>query len=128
MSGGEIVYGNIHNYPYMYGIGDGTSTFVLPDYRGRFIQGGDSVQALSAGLPNIYGQIGEFGTSLATIANGAFTLTKRSQTYALGYAENLYRDNSVTTMYLNANLTSNVYGAASTVQPPAFMLLPQIRY
>lgn len=52
----KISYGNIHNYPYLYGWGDGVNTFVLPNYRGRVIQGGDMLAILAAGLPDVTGR------------------------------------------------------------------------
>lgn len=43
------------NNPQLFGQGDGSTTFVLPNYRNRVIQGGDTVGVKSAGLPNITG-------------------------------------------------------------------------
>ena len=83
----SISYGNINNFPFLYGKGDGTSTFVLPDYRGRFIMGG------SLGLSCVGWQSGNF-----------------------------YRES------LDASRSSDVYGNSETVQPPAFALVPQIKY
>ena len=42
--------------PWKYGQGNGSTTMVLPDYRNRVIQGGDTAKTLSAGVPNIKGQ------------------------------------------------------------------------
>ena len=36
-----------------FGTGDGSTTFALPDYRGRVLQGGDGAAVVAAGLPNI---------------------------------------------------------------------------
>ena len=58
-----VAYANSHSLwtsnpssePWKYGTGNGSTTMVLPDYRNRVIQGGDSVQTFAAGLPNITG-------------------------------------------------------------------------
>ncbi len=71
--------------PWKYGRGNGSTTMVLPDYRNRFIQGGDTPSVVAAGLPNITGSAGHF----------------------------------------NCN---KIYGSSNTVQPPALMLIPQLRY
>ncbi len=115
----KISYGNIHNYPYMYGIGDGTSTFVLPDYRGRFIQGGDNSSVIAAGLPNI---TGSFGNIYYQNATGAFTKGAGSQ---YGHADAMYVDSIIQFSASNSNA---IYGASTTVQPPALALIPQIKF
>ena len=124
----KISYGNIHNYPYLYGWGDGETTFVLPDYRARVIQGGDITAVLSAGLPNIIGNILEItGTKNAVNeSNGAFKTTrapviglKASDIGLYAYQRNENFD---------ASRSNAIYGASTTVQPPAIVLIPQIRY
>ena len=65
--------------PWKYGRGNGSTTMVLPNYVGRFIQGGDNSKILAAGLPNIEGIFAFFCSSkddmwlTPSIAKGAFS-------------------------------------------------------
>ena len=129
----KISYGNIHNYPYMYGIGDGTSTFVLPDYRGRFIMGGDNVQILNAGLPNITGGNGVGWENYRmfqireTENTGAFKIIQRTGGAWQGYGDS-GQSNIQGALGFDASRSNSIYGTSETVQPPAFSLIPQIKY
>ena len=114
-----ISYGNIQNFPWMYGVGDGSTTMVLPDYRGRFIQGGDNSSVIAAGLPNI---TGSFGNIYYQNATGAFTKGAGSQ---YGHADAMYVDSIIQFSASNSNA---IYGASTTVQPPALALIPQIKF
>lgn len=108
--------------PWKYGVGDGSTTMVLPDYRGRVIQGGDSTAKLEAGLPNIYG-------SFITVdadgwMNGTTAFARGN--YVSGnwnYGEYFCRE-----IRLNANLCNPIYRDISTVQPAAISMMPQIRF
>ena len=123
----KISYGNIHNYPYMYGIGDGTSTFVLPDYRGRFIMGGDMTAVMEAGLPNIKGQFElRAGAQINDSPTGAFYFSDGLLNYLnVTTGENNVKTNQITFSASNSNA---LYGSSNTVQPPAFSLIPQIKF
>lgn len=114
-----------------YGTGDGSTTFNVPDFRGRTAQGagtlggetytlGDSVDA---GLPNITG-----GAVTAHAANTCFFNVLADSTGAF------YSDNTVTNngqpslvgtfsghnkLMLDASRSSSIYGNSSTVQPNA---------
>ena len=118
----KISYGNIHNYPYLYGWGDGKTTFVLPNYRARVIQGGDLLSIFSAALPAHKHQLyimQETGTGAPPSDQRFITSNGQSATLNSGYMNfNSY-----------AGETDNkIYGASTTVQPPAIQLIPQIRY
>ena len=104
--------------PWKYGVGDGTSTFVLPDYRGRFIMGGDSVSVIEAGLPNITGTCGAASGNFS----GAFYENPATQWYPA--SGSWYPK----TTSFDAGRSNAIYGASDTVQPPAIQLLPQIKY
>ena len=105
----------------MYGIGDGTNTFNLPDFRGKFLEGvptgknlGDIVEA---GLPSI------------NHTHSYYTATNR--TYqgieSIGAVGGLITANGnkrywngETTTNTSTNSTVNgIYGKSDTVQPPA---------
>ena len=125
----KISYGNIHNYPYLYGWGDGETTFVLPNYRGRVIQGGDLINVLAAGVPNIIGEIncdfrinGRVGTDFAT---GVFLPTETGEGFVVNSGS---VPNNTILIKFNANKNNAVYGASSTVQPSAISLISQIKF
>lgn len=107
--------------PQLFGQGDGNTTFVLPDLRNRFIEGGDTVGVKSAGLPDIQGSI----TACRDSAKGAFTNTTPNRNSALGY-DTSYVD--MNTNDFKASRYNPIYGASTTVQPPAIVLIPQIKY
>lgn len=112
-----------------FGQGDGDSTFVLPDYRNRFIEGGDSVSVKEAGLPNI---TGKFGT--VTPFNHSKYCMGAFGTADFGITDRDTKDAEValnTVCYgydFNASRSNTIYGKSSTVQPPAITLIPQIKY
>ena len=120
----KISYGNIHNYPYLYGWGDGVNTFVLPDYRARVIQGGDTAQINSAGLPNILGDSGGIYLSQYT-GGGSGALLKYSSSRGLGSAENSI---NMVGIRLDASLSNPIYGRSDTVQQPALCNIAQVKY
>lgn len=111
--------------PWKYGVGDGSTTMVLPDFRSRFIMGGDSVSTIAPGLPNITGNGPRVDGFYATTgANGAFYTYQAS-----GNKRDTSHSSSNEPVYcIDASHCSSVYGASDTVQPPAFALIPQIKY
>ena len=129
-----VAYANSHslwtsnpsNEPWKYGTGNGSTTMVLPDYRNRVIQGGDSLAVLSAGLPNITGQVDFENIEGLWSAYGCFSGTGPSDNK---YPSGTYDQNTrQTALDFDASHSSSVYGASNTVQPPALQLIPQIRY
>ena len=128
----KISYGNIHNYPYMYGKGDGTSTFVLPDYRGRFIMGGDMTEVHTDGLPNIEGHVKTTNHDLVVInqastsASGAIYIEDGTGMYngSKSGASGSYP----LTLGIDASKANSIYGNSEIVMPASFSLIPQIKY
>lgn len=104
--------------PWKYGRGNGSTTMVLPDYRNRFIQGGDTPAVIAAGLPNITGTM-PFDFENVT---GAFVIEKQ---IVNGSGADSGRD---MLLHLDASKSNPIYGRSDTVQPPAISLMPQIRY
>ena len=126
-----------------------SDVMTLPNYIGKVIQGGDNVISIKAGLPNITGNLwGSYcstgtkenlkkaggtyndSTSVATYSFGVFSATA-SGTYAYNKGISMTSDSKVITFdgpSFNASRSSAIYGASSTVQPPAITLIPQIRY
>ena len=108
-----------------YGAGDGSTTFNLPNTVARFLEG--SVAAgtyYEAGLPNITGY---FPADTRDMAQGNYGGVF-SQTYLNAQADG-QSGNSRTYKYtLDASKASNVYGASTTVQPPALTVIYCIKY
>ena len=111
-----------------WGSGDGRTTFKLPNLHAKFAQGTTTTsevgQSVEAGLPNITGA-GPLASS--TSPSGSFTgaFSKATGSLAGGISEGGSVDANVT---FDASASSAIYGASSTVQPPAVRLLPCIKY
>ncbi|MDM8108557.1 hypothetical protein QUV93_01570 [Phascolarctobacterium faecium] len=119
----KISYGNIHNYPYLYGWGDGETTFVLPDYRARVIQGGDTRSVKAAGIPNITGTHYCDVNGLSYPSTGAFEFISKN------YPNQADGQNSNSgVISFDASRCTKVYSNIETVQPPAFSLIPQVKF
>lgn len=110
--------------PQLFGQGDGNTTFILPDLRNRFIEGGDTIGVKSAGLPNITG---------TTKLNGGPWYTANMDSGAL-YQEEIHssdssgRNSNGLSINFDASRSNSIYGASDTVQPAAIVLIPQIKY
>lgn len=107
-----------------FGAGDGSTTFNLPDFRGRFIQGAnnDLGSVKEAGLPNITGGGLQFGSV-------------RSSTYMYGalFNNTLFNArgsgiNDACGVDFDASRSNSIYGNSTTVQPPAIALNIFIKY
>ena len=116
------------------GAGDGSTTFKLPNLRTLFIQGANSTSevgaTVAAGLPNITGGVGAmlFGSTnhnRAAPAYGAFYKAEGDYVSMMSGEENL---SGIGNSVMDASRVSSVYGASTTVQPPAVKLLPCIKY
>lgn len=108
-----------------FGAGDGSTTFNVPDYRGKFLRGlgGDSAADFYTtqveGLPNITGILGPSrtlhtysGTSIDT--SGAFKKTSISELRTIGTgfdSDNIYK------YEFDASRSNAIYGASNHVTP-----------
>ena len=88
------------------------------------MQGGDSIAVISAGLPEISGTFGNNGTGTDSYANGSFLQTTSTSTFGFSGGD----AGVFLTRKFTASLSSSIYGASTTVQPPALQLIPQIKY
>lgn len=109
--------------PWKYGVGDGSSTMVLPDYRGRFIMGGDNVQILNAGLPNITGEFASIWGQAPDSEGALYSVSHNAAVLEGGSAWN-----EMIRLGFSAERSNTIYGASDTVQPPSIALIPQIRF
>lgn len=109
-----------------YGVGDGSTTFNLPNLTNRFIQGNATVGTVkSAGLPNITGEFrnaGTYGVTDATSSTGAFYAKDK---LANGLSGN---DGDEYSLGFDASKSSSIYGNSTTVQPPALTMRFYIKY
>lgn len=116
----------------LFGKGNGSSTFVLPDYRERMMQytEGSTGAKRDAGIPNLKGYFNVFQGGFAPVENQDFT-----HPFTAGYTSNyplLATTTEVRTsmsgIWLDASTVSPVYNPSNTVQPPAINVIPIIRY
>ena len=105
-----------------YGAGDGSTTFNLPNTVARFLEGGiDAGTYYEAGLPNITGNISAFKSSIS----GAFVGSNNTSRYD-GWNDN--EDEYAVSTSFDASRSSAIYGASTTVQPPAMTVIYCIKY
>lgn len=116
----------------LFGKGDGSSTFVLPDYRGRMMQyTEDNIgKQRKAGLPNItgitsnYSDCGLIRTTNNTFSSGCFYEGQQTAWEIQGGAQS---DNG-RELNFDASRSNPIYGSSDTVQPPAINVIPILRY
>ena len=109
----------------LFGVSDGSTTMVLPNWIDRMAQMAASAAGASvaAGLPNITGmlygnvEIGSGGVGAFKPAHGA------SAGIAIG-GGSYFTSNKE----FDASLSNSIYGNSTTVQPPAIKQIPILRY
>lgn len=114
----------------IYGAGNGSTTFGLPNLNGRFFEGTTYTGSVgtyhSAGLPNITGQINKLPTpwtGLLYEQNGAL---KPVNVGDKAYSGNINGSNF--RLELDASGANKIFGNSTTVQPPSMALLPCIKF
>ena len=116
-----------------YGTGNGSTTFNVPNLVGRVAWGATAAigTALSAGLPNITGR-GGMGECRTYTSGSSYELMKQASgafywdTSKNYYGSNGGVDQDDAVMCFDASKSNSIYGASTTVQPPALTLLPCI--
>lgn len=119
-----------------YGEGDGSATFNLPNLTDKFIQGSNTVGTVkNAGLPNITGALSTYNSSILSLFNNVTGCFKRDQpkdsslTYdALPENTSQYAAGYCSGGIFDASRSNNIYGNATTVQPPAVTMHYIIKY
>lgn len=114
----------------IYGAGNGSTTFGLPNLNGRFFEGTTYTGSVgtyhSAGLPNITGQINKLPTPWSGLLyeqNGALK--------PVNIGDKAYNGNSNGSNFrleLDASGANEIFGNSTTVQPPSMALLPCIKF
>ena len=109
----------------IYGAGNGSTTFGLPNLDVRFLEGTTSTSKVgtykSAGLPNITGSFTSHGNTSSMQTTGAFA------NGGTGVHSNSGGASDGRHVYMNANWFSSLYGAADAVQPAALATLVLIK-
>ena len=111
----------------LFGRGNGSSTFILPNWIDRMAQfaaqGGNT---LAAGLPNITGGIenNPFRTESFGGGYGALTDSVGGRMVGFGAGAN----EPTTIIRFDASKSNPIYGRSNTVQPAAIRLIPIIKY
>lgn len=112
-----------------WGAGDGSTTFKLPDARGRFPEGanGNLGTYHAAGLPNITGSTGtESGVNGdigATSYSGCFYSGQNGASTGIFATRN-----TMPLLLFSATKSNAIYGKATTVQPTSFCTQYLIKY
>lgn len=104
--------------PQLFGQGDGNTTFILPDLRNRFIEGGDAVGVKEAGLPDHTHEIYDI-----KVNDERFPYYGNTSHFTTGETGIRYMGTMT-----KASKNNPIYGNSETVQPPAIVLIPQIKY
>lgn len=109
-----------------FGTGDNSTTFNIPDFRRRTFWGADNNigEKLSAGLPNITGTLSAFRHHATNTTSGVFTWTQYADTFP-SYASEGARNGYYS---MDAQRANSIYGASTTVQPPAISVNIFIKY
>ena len=113
----------------LFGRGDGSATMVLPNWTDRMVQlAGDGAGAsVAAGLPNITGKVLEtYGGGFYFGKNDLPFYSKSTNSFS--GQMNIVGGNQSSSIYMDLSKANPIYGASSTVQPPAIKLIPIIRY
>lgn len=108
-----------------WGEGDGSTTFTLPNLINKVAWGAANAGGYKeAGLPNITGEFGKLHAGFTTQASGAFAKGS-SEVGTYGKSNDTTSGVPIT---FNASKSNSIYGKSSTVQPPAAVLIPIIRW
>lgn len=121
----SLTTSNQSSNPQLFGTGDGSTTFNIPNFIDKVLQGGSAVTSKNAGLPNIVGEADYIiGHKSNTSVEGAMASSIMTGTGTWGGDGSLRPWN----LAFKASDYNTIYGASDTVQPPAIVLIPQIKY
>lgn len=114
------------------GPGDGSTTFELPDLRGRWMMGADAERAageeVAEGLPGITGSLSATNILTADIGDVERAGALSAATAEIGGTRNNTQAYQITAISFNASLSNAIYGASQHVTPASVAVLPCIVY
>ena len=115
-----------------YGAGNGSTTFALPDYRDRVLQGASASHAagtyIAAGLPNITGSRLMQHNYIGAGWDGALSYSKIGESWTTANLKFVEAGVDNLVYAFNASKSNTLYGRARTVQPPAAAIQYLIKY
>lgn len=82
---------------------------------------------LSAGLPNIYGQLNNTAWTVDNISTGCFYTLGASSSTSWNWVPNSSQSGEWNIAF-NAGLSNAIYGSSDTVQPPAISTIYLIKH
>lgn len=117
-----------------YGTGDGSTTFTLPNLIDHFIEGSSAAgEYRDAGLPNITAskivrtaEDNVFGIGWDGALGYDFAASDTKWYNSIAYKSGSTQNNSI--LKFDASKSNSIYGASSTVQPPALTMRYIIKY
>ena len=123
----------------LFGRGDSVATMVLPNWTDRMVQlaGDGAGTSVAAGLPNIKStqtkaeiQMPLVGSAdpQKTYGKGGFMEVHPEDAYFSGGSSGSGNRINYGDVDFDASRVNPIYGASTTVQPPAIKLIPVIRY
>lgn len=111
-------------YGTTYDAGDGSTTFVLPDFRNRAIWGANSFGYIEAGLPNITGKVSRFFVLNNQPSDGALYGTGLDLSPVGGTGNASFMQ-----INFDASRSNSIYSnSVNTVQPPSIKIRVKTRY
>lgn len=119
----------------IYGAGDGSTTFALPNLIDRVIQGAATAGTYkNAGLPNILAYVQGVNDSATAqflgegvTAGGAWYIGATTNRWGITDGGS-NAPGGVQRLNMDASRSNTIYGNSTTVQPPALTMLPIIKY
>lgn len=126
----------------LYGTGDGINTFKLPNLIGRFFESSNtSGKLISAGLPNITGELQSIYTSVGymsedytnyntNVCSGCLKhnfIAEDVNNYTIGISKFNGRT-FLSGINIDVSKSNNIYNNSTTVQPASIQLIPCIKY
>lgn len=115
----------------LYGAGDGSTTFNLPDARDRVLQGASGTHSMgsyiAAGLPNITGFLGSSSAFLTANSSAGAIRTRWGRAFVV-VVDTTQSHEGGAAFEFDASNSNALYGASSTVQPPAIATNFIIKY
>ena len=114
----------------VYGSGDGSTTFSLPDLTSKFIEGSTVVGTIkTAGVPNITGSFNPYGeTANYKTYNNTSGVFGQIDSDQPGWGTSSGQDSDNVLINFDASRCSAIYGASSTIQRPALTMKYIIKY
>ena len=112
-----------------YGSGDGSTTFNVPDLRGKFLQGANpttGIKKVEAGLPEIEGVFDNMFRVYSPSGSGCFKDSKSNNGFTVNYTDDIRV--GAHKLDFKASNSNSIYGNSNTVQPSAWQVYIHIKY